>query len=104
MLEQVALRNDNNRIDADGVAAVLRETSGGLVEAPVYPATVLAAPVAAVDLTIPLGQQVAALEAAAMRAALGQTGGNKVAAARLLGMSRASFYDKWKRWPEVSKK
>ena len=42
----------------------------------------------------PLAEQVAELERRAMRAALERTGGNRAAAARLLGMSRASFYDK----------
>jgi len=37
---------------------------------------------------------VAELEARAMRAALAQTRGNRSAAARLLGMSRARFYDR----------
>lgn len=102
VLEQVALRHDDNRIDATGVAAVLRETAAGLVEAPVP--TAPAGLLGGVDLSVPLAVQVAALETRAMQAALVQTRGNKVAAARLLGMSRASFYDKWKRWPEVSKK
>lgn len=102
VLEQVALRNDDNRIDAAGVAAVLRDTAAGLVEAPVP--TAPAGPPGVVDLSVPLAAQVADLETRAMRAALAQTGGNKVAAARLLGMSRASFYDKWKRWSAVSEK
>lgn len=102
VLEQVAMRSDHNRIDAAGVAAVLKEAGEGLVEAvPVLPA----APTdpIAFDLAVPLAAQVENLEARAIRAALLQTGGNKVAAARLLGMSRASFYDKWKRQSHASK-
>jgi DNA-binding NtrC family response regulator len=42
----------------------------------------------------PLAEQIAELERAALRAALRATGGNKLAAAKLLRMSRASLYDK----------
>jgi transcriptional regulator with PAS, ATPase and Fis domain len=42
----------------------------------------------------PLPQAVAELEAAAIRRALHHTGGNKLAAARMLGISRATLYQK----------
>ena len=42
----------------------------------------------------PLPQAVAELEARAIREALQRTGGNKLAAARLLGISRATLYEK----------
>ncbi len=42
----------------------------------------------------PLPQAIAELEARAIDAALAATGGNKVAAARLLGIARATLYDK----------
>jgi transcriptional regulator with PAS, ATPase and Fis domain len=42
----------------------------------------------------PLPQAIAELEARAIDAALTATGGNKVAAARLLGIARATLYDK----------
>ena len=43
---------------------------------------------------VPLPQAVAELEARAIREALQRTGGNKLAAARLLGISRATLYEK----------
>jgi DNA-binding NtrC family response regulator len=42
----------------------------------------------------PLAEQIAELERKALAAALRVTGGNKLAAAKLLRMSRASLYDK----------
>jgi DNA-binding NtrC family response regulator len=92
VLEQVALRTDDHHIDGPTLAGVLR--SAGLEQiAPPAMLTAEPAPVAG-DLLRPLAEQVAELERRAMRAALARTGGNRAAAARLLGMSRASFYDK----------
>jgi len=42
----------------------------------------------------PLAEQVAQLERRAIAQALQATGGNKVAAARLLGISRATLYER----------
>ena len=42
----------------------------------------------------PLAQAIAELEAQSIRAALAATGGNKLAASRLLGISRATLYEK----------
>jgi DNA-binding NtrC family response regulator len=44
--------------------------------------------------TRPLPAQIAELEQRAIAAALQRSGGNRAAAARLLGISRASLYDK----------
>jgi transcriptional regulator with PAS, ATPase and Fis domain len=49
----------------------------------------------------PLPTQVAELERAAIAAALRATDGNRLAAARLLCMSRAALYDRLARWPEL---
>ena len=49
----------------------------------------------------PLPEQVAELERRAMAAALQATRGNRMAAARLLRISRAAFYDKLARYPEL---
>ncbi|WP_342128380.1 sigma-54 interaction domain-containing protein [Hydrogenophaga sp. OTU3427] len=93
VLEQVALRTDDHHITGATLEAVLRSAGQQQIATPLVlpePAT------AASDDTVlrPLAEQVAALERRAMRAALAHTGGNRSAAARLLGMSRASFYDK----------
>ncbi|HEX7889022.1 MAG TPA: helix-turn-helix domain-containing protein, partial [Ramlibacter sp.] len=42
----------------------------------------------------PLAEQVAEVERSAIQAALEATGGNKLAAARLLGISRAKLYER----------
>jgi DNA-binding NtrC family response regulator len=51
------------------------------------------------DIT-PLPEAIAELERNAIRAALAATGGNRVAAARLLKISRAALYDKLALYPE----
>jgi transcriptional regulator with PAS, ATPase and Fis domain len=51
----------------------------------------------------PLQQQVDELECAAIEQALRSTGGNRLAAARLLKMSRAALYDKLARHPSLSR-
>ena len=49
----------------------------------------------------PLPELIEALERDAIRRALQATGGNRMATARLLQISRASLYDKLARWPEL---
>ena len=53
------------------------------------------------ELLQPLHEQVRALERRALQAALQATGGNRVAAARLLKISRACLYDRLSRFPEL---
>jgi len=65
------------------------------------PAVVSAATPAA--LLRPLAEQAAELERAAMAAALDACAGNRMAAARLLKMSRAAFYDKLARYAELGR-
>ena len=48
-----------------------------------------------------LADQVAEVERAAIARALRDNGGNRVQAARQLGMSRAALYDRLARWPEL---
>ena len=52
------------------------------------------APPDASALLRPLAEQVAELEQRAIAAAMQTTGGNKLAAARLLGISRATLYER----------
>ncbi len=49
----------------------------------------------------PLADQVASLELAAIRDALAATGGNRLAAARLLRISRATLYERLAKFPEL---
>ncbi|MFP8780993.1 sigma-54 interaction domain-containing protein [Hydrogenophaga sp. RWCD_12] len=97
VLEQLALRSDSPQISAAQVEQVLRDAGQGRIEpAMAVPAAVAAVvPVAATDEDLrPLPQRIAELERSAIAAALKHTGGNRTAAARLLGISRASLYDK----------
>ncbi|MBL0420527.1 sigma 54-interacting transcriptional regulator [Ramlibacter sp. AW1] len=90
VLEQAALRCESDRIAADDLMVLLRESIGAAV-----PPSDVAPPLrpAASGLR-PLAEQVAELEQQAIRAALAHTGGNKLAAARLLGISRATLYER----------
>jgi transcriptional regulator with PAS, ATPase and Fis domain len=96
VLEQTAMRSDSQRIDVAALEQVLRE-SGIEQIAPAARSPALArAESAAADGSAPqlrpLAEQLAEVERQAISAALTATGGNKLAAARLLGMSRATLY------------
>jgi transcriptional regulator with PAS, ATPase and Fis domain len=83
VLEQAALMTDDLVLGARHLALEpLRATA---------PTTGAAAPAAARK---PLPQAIAELEMRAIREALAATGGNKLAAAKLLGISRATLYEK----------
>jgi transcriptional regulator with PAS, ATPase and Fis domain len=93
VLEQAAMRSDSHHIDAPSVEEVLRES--GIEE--IRPAAQAAAVATANPpgrALRPLAQQVAELERKAIDAALAATSGNKLAAARLLGISRAKLYER----------
>jgi DNA-binding NtrC family response regulator len=112
VLEQAALMTDDVVLDASRIALSLAEigapdvagrsdrppqgaaaTSGVLANAaPAEGATPTA------DTVVPLAQAIADLETRSIRAALVATSGNKVAAARLLGISRAKLYERLKGW------
>jgi len=96
VLEQAALMTDDLVLGArhitlePGHVAVQPEPADG--------AAVATAPVATLPAATmprkPLPQAIAELEMRAIREALVATGGNKLAAAKLLGISRATLYDK----------
>ncbi|CAN5574223.1 sigma-54-dependent Fis family transcriptional regulator [soil metagenome] len=95
VLEQVAMRSDSRHIEVEQVEEVLREAGIEKIS-PVRPD--LPAPTArtadgeAVAGLRPLAEQVADLEHRAIAAAMAATQGNKLAAARMLGISRATLY------------
>jgi transcriptional regulator with PAS, ATPase and Fis domain len=91
VLEQLALRSDSPQISAQQVEAVLR--GAGLDRIEPAAAQAVADTEATADLR-PLPEQIAELEQRAITAALQRCGGNRAAAARMLGISRASLYDK----------
>jgi DNA-binding NtrC family response regulator len=79
VLEQAAMLTDSARLTAEDFASIL-------------PAA--AARGARIGGMRPLPEQIAELERSSIRLALAATGGNKVSAARMLGISRATLYEK----------
>ena len=114
VLEQASLMTDDLQLTPSHFAAALRRQS--LVSSlPLPPAAVVAAtpaavlsgprealPTAEMPALRPLPDQVADLERSAIAAALRATAGNRLAATRLLKISRAAFYDKLARYPELA--
>ena len=94
VLEQAAMRSDSQHIDEHVLAQVLQEA--GIERMPPAPPAphAEAAGAPAGNPLRPLAQQVAEVERQAIRAALQATGGNKLAAAKLLGISRAKLYER----------
>src|SRR3954470_14787504 len=92
VLEQAAMRSDTHRIDVKHLEEVLRDAG---VER-IAPSRTDAVPRSGTesDRLRPLAEQVAQVERAAIEAAMAATGGNKVAAARMLGISRAKLYER----------
>jgi transcriptional regulator with PAS, ATPase and Fis domain len=94
VLEQATMRGDSHHISAEHVAAVLRE-AGVAQLAPSASASASAASAPAPDDALrPLAEQIAELEQRAIAAAMAATDGNKAAAAKLLGIARATLYAK----------
>lgn len=96
VLEQVTMRSDSQRIDAAQLERILRETGQEKIAAPdpLQPAPGRAAGDDKALLLRPLAEQVAELERKAIAAAMAATGGNKLAASRLLKISRATLYER----------
>ena len=93
VLEQAMMRSESHRITALQLQAVLRES--GILQIDALPTAVnLAESVLHGDekLIRPLAEQVAELEHQAIAAAMASSGGNKVLAAKMLGISRATLY------------
>ncbi len=82
VLEQAAMLTDNGRLGAEDFTRVLPAV-----------APVRTEPGATPHLR-PLPQLIAELERSSIQSALAATGGNKVSAAKLLGISRATLYEK----------
>lgn len=93
VLEQLALRSDTHHIEAAQVGAVLAEAGLTLLEPLAVSSAAPALPEQGSAFR-PLPDQIAELERRAIREALARTDGNRAAAARLLGISRASLYDR----------
>jgi transcriptional regulator with PAS, ATPase and Fis domain len=91
VLEQAAMRSDTAQIDASDLEAVLREAGIRQIVPPIVTAP---APLVRGTALRPLADQVADVEREAIGAALAATGGNKLATARLLGISRAKLYER----------
>ncbi|HSV60082.1 MAG TPA: sigma 54-interacting transcriptional regulator [Variovorax sp.] len=96
VLEQVTMRSDSQRIDAAQLERIMREAGVERIEAapPHDSAPAHDDQARAAALLRPLDEQVAELERQAIAAAMAATGGNKLAASRLLGISRATLYDR----------
>jgi transcriptional regulator with PAS, ATPase and Fis domain len=84
-LEQAAMLTDELRLDAAHFVRILQAAPRGgahdMTHARTQPPS-------------PLPQRIAELERESIRSALAATGGNKVSAAKLLGISRATLYEK----------
>ncbi|NLZ40330.1 MAG: sigma 54-interacting transcriptional regulator [Comamonadaceae bacterium] len=109
-LEQAALMTDDTLLEPRhfGAAQALvapppAEPRGAAPPAGAAPPTPEPSSAGDAPLLRPLAQQVAELERAAIGAALRATRGNRVATARLLGMSRAALYERLARWPELAR-
>ncbi|HET7794317.1 MAG TPA: sigma 54-interacting transcriptional regulator [Rhizobacter sp.] len=95
VLEQATLMTDDLVLNAEHFGSLLGGEQRPMAAAARKPPARDAAGEPAATATIkPLPQAIAELEARAIREALAATGGNKLAASRLLGISRATLYEK----------
>ncbi|MES3014456.1 MAG: helix-turn-helix domain-containing protein, partial [Pseudomonadota bacterium] len=93
-LEQASLMTDDLLLTAAHFASLATDPQEVvLTPAPRSPALLRAPTVSGVAVK-PLSEAVAELEGRAIREAMLATGGNKLAASRLLGISRATLYEK----------
>ncbi len=94
VLEQAAMRSDTHHIDVKDLEEVLRQSGIKQIVPGVAPSDAGLPRMPAAQALRPLAEQVAELERRAIEAALATTRGNKVAAAKLLGISRAKLYER----------
>ncbi|MES2242466.1 MAG: sigma 54-interacting transcriptional regulator [Pseudomonadota bacterium] len=93
VLEQAVMRSDSLNIGRAQFEEVLKEAGIERI-APLPLAEFGNGPDSASDPLRPLAEQVAQVERRAIAAAMAATGGNKLAASRLLGISRAKLYER----------
>ena len=97
-LEQATLMTDDNPLTAAHFAAIVPAHPARAAVPPGRVAQVPGAaspgPYAGGAAVLPLPRAIADLELQAIRAALDATGGNKLAASKMLGISRATLYEK----------
>ena len=113
-LEQAALMTDDLVLEARhfeplGIAVAASTAAAATLPLrqgvpPSAPAAAVSRQTSATPQTQPrlLSEQVADVERAAIAAALQRCAGNRVAAACVLGMSRAALYERLARWPELA--
>ena len=95
VLEQAMMRSDSHHITAPQLQAVLRESGIAQLQALPVPELLPDAALPSADkLLRPMADQVAELESQAIAAAMANSGGNKVLAAKTLGISRATLYER----------
>jgi len=82
VLEQAAMLTDNPRLNGEDFATILPVPGKSAESASEAP------------LLRPLPQLIAELERSSIESALNATGGNKVSAAKMLGISRATLYER----------
>lgn len=92
VLEQAAMRSDSNLILPSQLEAVLHEAGVVQVAAAIAPVIVPPPATRAATVVRPLAEQVAELERQVIAQAMTTVRGNKVAAAKMLGISRAKLY------------
>jgi len=93
VIEQASLMSDEPVLTARHFEPLLGRGAIAAAAEPSAAASLPAAPTRVASV-MPLPQAIAELEARSIREALEATGGNKLAASRLLGISRATLYEK----------
>ena len=98
-LEQVSLMSDDMQLTAAHFNGGAAMPAAVATAPPAEPAPALTR--ATSQAVAPLPELIEALERDAIARALKATGGNRMAAARLLQISRASLYERLARWPDL---